>query len=469
MNTTENPSFSAALLSISGVFLLISYALVQKNSFHGIMGLAIGWVVLVSLFQSKNLSYLVQQLISSIKLCSSAITIFVLISFTIAMFIMSGAIPTVIYYGMGIINPNYFLPIGFTLCSITSLIIGSCWGTIGTIGVILIGLSKIMGIPLPITAGMIVSGAYFGDKISPTSDTTVLSAFSTETNLYHHIKGMTYTLIPLFIVVSFIFYLIGLIQCTKLPSTNVEIYPIQTILTQSFHIHYLALAPIFVLLILNLCKIRPTISMTFAIISAFFIGLFIQNFSAILLLQSLIFGPQGFNSDNLILNSVLNHGGLVSIKNSLSLSILILMLGGMIQGYGYINTLVRPFLKYINTPTLLITSTLILCIFTNMLLGEAYLTIVLISKIFHDKYTTLNLDSSALSKAIEQGAIFTTPLIPWSTSGIFIYCTLGVSVMDYLPWAILNWLSPIIYIVFTTINFMGVKHFKSQKMKLEIN
>ncbi len=206
----HKPTLLHAISCITAIFMMVFSGLfLLKTSLHSIMLICIFWVMVNAFYLNTNMEMIKECIQASIQKSAFVFLFFVLIGTVIAAFTLSGAIPTLIYYGLNFISPQVFLPIGMILCSMTSLAIGSCWGTIGTMGIALIGVASIFHIPLPLTAGMIVSGAYFGDKFSPISDTTVLSALSTGTNLYKHIKGMTYSLIPAYILSLGGFWIVG--------------------------------------------------------------------------------------------------------------------------------------------------------------------------------------------------------------------------------------------------------------------
>lgn len=455
-----------SLLNILGVLFFIGYGITLfKTSLYGVIALAILWVAALSYIQTRDLPQVFANLFYSVRKCIGIIQLFVLIGITIAAFIISGAVPTLIYYGLGFLSPHYFLPLGLLLCGATTLAMGSCWATIGTMGVTLIGLAALLNIHLPLAAGMIVSGAYFGDKISPASDTTILSALTTGTPLHKHIRGMIYTLIPAFILTFIVYYLLGIWQINQQELAMTDVNHLQELLRQTFHINLLTLAPLVLLLSLNLLRVKAAISMLCSIVVALTLAYLLQAMPLATILQSLIYGPPDFHSGNVILKNVFHHGGLLSISGSLSLTLLILMLGGLIERYGYIQNLLMPLIQRIKTPLQLVLSTLVLCVFTNIILGEAYLTIVLIGTMFRQKYRDLGLDSCTLSKALEEGAVFSTPLIPWTTSGIFVYCTLGISPYDYFSWSILNWIAPLMFLLFIAANFIGSSYFKALELR----
>ncbi|MDP1615171.1 MAG: Na+/H+ antiporter NhaC family protein, partial [Methylococcales bacterium] len=344
----------------------------------------------------------------------------ILIGAVIAAFTLSGAIPTLIYYGLALISPNVFLPIGMLLCSMMSLAIGSTWGTIGTMGVALMGVGSILHIPLPIVAGMVVSGAYFGDKFSPISDTTILSAMTTETNLYKHIKGMTYSMIPAYVLSLAIFAGIGKYYTPVQSVSFTELATIRDLIQEHFYTGFITLLPLLVMFCMSVKKKPAELSMLTSLVVALGIAFFVQKVPIAEGLNALFSGASFKHTGSSVLDAALNRGGIQSMLWSMSLAILVLVLGGLLDSYRFIQVLFERWVTYLKTPLQLVFTTMIASVLFNLLMGEAYLSIILSSRIFKSSYKKMDLDSCLLSKAIEEGSTFSTPLIPWTTSGAFV-------------------------------------------------
>lgn len=410
---------------------------------------------------NKN-SRLLKSIHSSLHQATSILMLFMLIGAIIAAFNLSGAIPTLIYYALSYISPQHFLPIGLILCGLMSLAIGTTWGTIGTIGVVFMGVGSFMHIPPPITAGMVVSGACFGDKFSVLSDTTLLSASTTSTELYRHIKGMSYSIIPAFIITILIFYAIGsfYIKPTAIPKTDIN--NIQNLLKAHFHISILTLLPMLLMLGLNLKKQPALISIAAALLASAMVAILIQHATLQQVIQAIHSGPSINMPESSLLTNTLSHGGIQQMYRPMMLSVLILCLGGLLESYGALSNLFKKLADKLKTPFSLVLGTMGTSVISNMLLGEAYLTIILLSSTFKRYFEALQLDSCVLSKSIEEGATFSTPLIPWTTAGIFIGTTLGISASQYALWSVFNWLAPLTFLLFAAINFANIQMYQAK-------
>jgi NhaC family Na+:H+ antiporter len=425
------------------------------------MMLCVFWVMLNIMFVDHDMHRFKQSMISSIQKSSSVLLIYLFIGTIVGVSIISGAIPTLIFYGLKWITPSLFLPLGMLLCSVMSLAIGSCWATIGTMGVALIGIAAVLNIPLPIAAGMIVSGAYFGDKLSPLSDTTILSAHTTGTDLYKHIKGMTYSLIPAYCTTLGLFGVIGVFYMPQSGCSLEKLNEVLSYLSTHYHIGWISVIPMMVMFSLSMMKKPAELVMLVGIFLSLMVAIFVQQETIQSSMNVLYVGSVVKNTHLPLLESMLNRGGMERMLSSLSLTLLILALGGLLESYHFITVVCSTLLKKLHGPLSLVSATLVSAVVINMLVSEAYLSIMLLQKIFGDAYKKNQLDSSLLSKSIEEGATFSTPLIPWTTSGVFVATTLGVSPLEYLPWSLLNWIAPLFLIIFVMSNFCGRQMYRA--------
>lgn len=460
----SEPHIAQSVICLSGIVALVLGSLFfVHTSLQSIIAICIVWVMGHAYYANRHPSYLIRYFLISIRQSTAILSFFLLIGGVIASFTVSGAIPTLIDFGLHFISTQAFLPIGMILCSIMSLAIGSCWGTIGTMGVALMGVAGILHIPLPLAAGMIVSGAYFGDKFSPISDTTILSALSTGTNLYQHIKGMTYSMIPAYILTLGLFWWIGQDYSLEEQGFTHELTQIQQLIHAHFQINGFTLMPIVVMLTLSLCKIPATITMFSSIITALIVAITIQHLTILDAFNALLIGPSIVSTGSTVLDAALNHGGIQGMLWPMLSALMILTMGRLLEHYQFINVLFARLIQQIKRPVTLIFSTMSTAVLCNILMGEAYLSIILTSRIFKNAYHALGLESCALSKSIEEAATFSTPLIPWTTSGMFISVTLGINAGDYLHWNLFNWIAPAFFLIFVASNFAGVKMFMQQQ------
>ena len=386
-----------------------------------------------------------------------ALFIFILIGMLVGSWIDSGTVPALIYYGLDLLNPVFFLPATLILCSMMSLATGSCWGTASTIGLALMGIGQSLGVPLPIVAGAVVSGSVFGDKMSPASDTTNLASISAEVDLYEHIKAMSYTSIPAYLIALILYAVIGL----QYGESFVDVQQIEVIkdtLSTQFEINYWLLSPIIVLLILNMAKVQPLPSMMAGIIVANIVSLVIQgtSFSDVLTVLN-----SGYSSETGVdvVDKLLSRGGIQSMMWTFSLALLALSLGGILDEMKFLEVVVERIIERIESLSHMVSITVVSGVLGNMALGENYLTTILMGRLFRGPYAHLGLQKRMLSRCVEEGVTLSAPLIPWTTSGAFFAVTLGMNNMAFLPYSFFNILNPIISIVLA---YCGVFIFKNE-------
>lgn len=454
-----------ALLCVIGMVTLMFWGLfVVQASLHSVILLCIFWVLGHAYYIDKDVKRLKQSMVSTLQKSSGVLLFFILIGTVIAGFIMSGAIPTLIYYGLQFLNPQNFLPFGMLLCSAMSLAIGSCWGTIGTMGVALLGIAGLLHIPAPIAAGMIISGAYFGDKFSPVSDTTLLTSLLTETNLYRHMKGLTYSLIPAYLISLGVFWAIGVYSGFDSGMVLADVTSLRQQISDHFTVHFLSLLPMIVMLGLSMRKKPAELSMLCSLFVAIWLAILVQKFSVASVLNSLFCGPKLPPTGSSILDGVFQHGGIQSMLWSMSLTLLILILGGLLDSYHIMTRFFAGLMPYLTRSFYLVLATVLVAIGCNVIMGEAYLSIILSTRIFKERYTHLQLDSSMLSNAIEVGSTLSTPLIPWTSSGVFITATLGIAPQAYLQWAVFNWIALFVFLGIAARNFMGITQYMEDRV-----
>jgi len=453
----RSPTFFHALICFLGVFFLISLGMfVFQVSLHAIIFLALVWAAIQAFWLNYSFIAIREMMNSSIHKALPALYIFLLIGMIIASYMQSGTIACLLYYGLDFLSPKIFLPVGLILCSLMSVATGTAWGTVGTVGVVLMGIGEAMGIPLPIVAGMIISGASFGDKISPISDTTNLAAISAETGLYRHIYSMLFTTIPTFLIVLCLFTLIG-VQYTDTLQSGASVEDaselIRLALADTYQLNPLiTLLPLIVMFGLSMKRYAPEVSMTTGTLLAMLIAIFYQGKSGIDVLNALWINTEGTTGiENL--DSLLGRGGIYSMAWTMLLSIMALALGGILHHAGFLRVLLMNIIARIRRTSALIAATIISGFTCNLAMGEAYISIILNGQLFKDAYDAKGLDRALLSRSVEEGATLTTGLIPWTTSGTFYTATLGIATLEYASFALLNLLNPFISIIMA---FLGI-------------
>ncbi len=462
----RTPSLLRAAVSLLGVVAIVAlFIFGLEASLHMALITAIVWVGIVVVTDRNTIASFNQAMSEGVARGVPAFFIFLLIGVLIAALIESGTVPTLIYYGVELLHPKVFLPATVMICGIMSLATGTSWGTVGTLGPILLGIGTVMQIPTPLVAGAVVSGASFGDKMSPVSDTTNLAALSVGTDLYSHIRGMLPTTVPAFALALMFFTASGLSATAMVPTMqDAVLAELQGELARHFSISAWALLPVVVLLVLSVRKFDAAASMMASVAVAVVLAMVLEGRSIGQVLESLSSGfrIQTFNTE---IDQILNRGGLLSMMSTLSLSLLALALGGALETFGHIKVLISPLLNRVKKARQLIALTIGTCFLSNLTMGEAYLSILLGGQLFSDKYRKAHLHPTLLSRSLEEGATLTTGLIPWTTAGAFYSAALNVSPLSYAPYAFYNWLNPLVAIVMAYAGFAIYRMDRSQGPK----
>jgi NhaC family Na+:H+ antiporter len=458
----QTPSFAQALLCFSLVIVIIAGGLYWLEvSLHSLMFTCLIWSSLHAYWLGYDYPQIRNLMGTALTRALPAIYIFVLIGMVISSFMHSGTIAALIHLGLQWLSPSLFLAVGMILCAVMSLATGTSWGTVGTLGVVFIGIGSAMGIPLPLVAGMVVCGATFGDKMSPISDTTNLAAMSAETDLYRHIYAMLFTTIPSFVLAFIIFLALGSMYSDQAMNYD-SIAAIQDALALSYGLNpVLTLLPLVVLAALSIRKTAPEVAMVASIVTAAVIAWLYQGDSVAEILNALWLntpGQTGLDS----LDSLLGRGGISSMSWTLILALMAIALGGILHGTGILAALLAGIIAKVQSTPALIATTISTSFMGNLAMGEAYISIILNCQLFKTKYEEKQLDNAMLSRSVEEGATMTTALIPWTTAGAFYAATLGVSVLDYAPYAFFNYLNAIVSIALAT---AGIGLLKKETVK----
>ncbi|MCL2558223.1 MAG: Na+/H+ antiporter NhaC [Treponema sp.] len=387
-----------------------------------------------------------------------AIIILFVIGIIIGVWMTAGVVPTMIYYGLNILSPRTFLVATLLICSVTSVAIGTSWGTAGTIGVALMGVAIGLGINPALAAGAVVSGAYFGDKLSPLSDTTNLAAAMAGTDLFTHIKFMLRSTIPVYLIVVIIYVVMG-INAGASDASFAGIEVIQGGIADTFNISPFLLIPPLVVIALVAMKVPA--------IPGIFIGVVLGGiFGAIFQGNNLgdIMGAAygGFASDTGIevVDELLSKGGLEGIMFAVSLIILAMMFGGIMEKTGQLEVVVSKAVKGFKSVTAFVGATMFTSVASNIAIPDQYIAIVVPGRMFSPEYKNRGLHPKMCSNAIDSAGTVTSPLVPWNTCGIAMATFLGVSTIEYLPFAFFNLLGPIAVVVMTGLGLLTVKRSK---------
>ncbi|MBS4538701.1 Na+/H+ antiporter NhaC [Clostridium sp. D2Q-11] len=401
-------------------------------------------------------------MIDSIKMSMQAILILMIIGMLIGTWILSGVVPTMIYYGLQILSPGIFLIATTILATIVALATGSSWTTAGTVGIALIGIGEGLGIPLPIVAGAIISGAYAGDKMSPLSDTTNLAPAMAGSNLFDHIKHMVYTTGPSYVIALILYGIIGMRYSGAESNVN-TISNILEGLSQQFTISpILLLAPV-VVIMLVIFKI-PAIP---GLIGGVFIGaIFAFTLQGANLGEVIGAAHYGFESTSGIesVDELLSGGGLDGMMWTVSLILAAMSFGGVMEKTGMLFAIAEKILKVANSTGSLVLSTILTAIGINLVAGDQYLSIVITGRMYKDVYEERGLHPKNLSRVLEDSGTLTSPLVPWNTCGSFMHQALGVHPFAYAPFAFVNLLNPLISIFY---GYTGITMEKIDKVEIK--
>jgi len=401
----------------------------------------------------------------SIASTTPALIILLLIGALAGTWLLSGIIPAMIYYGLQILNPKIFLFATAVITAIVSLSTGSSWSTIATIGIALLGIGQALGLPTGIIGGAIISGAYFGDKMSPLSDTTNLAPAMAGTDLFTHIRYMMYTTIPSFVIALIIFLVIGF---THITSGEQDVNGLLSAISNSFNISgWLFLVP--VLIIALIIKKTPAIPALLAgtLLGGVFAIIFqpeiiksvvesdILNFStAYIAIINAMGSDITITTGNEMIDNLLSTSGMAGMLNTIWLIICAMIFGGAMESTGLLRRAAEPIIKYAENTGSLIAATAGTCVFFNITASDQYLSIVVPGRMFSDTYKEKGLAPENLSRTLEDSGTVTSVLIPWNTCGATQSAVLGVATFAYLPYCFFNIISPLMTIAY---GYLGVK------------
>lgn len=384
--------------------------------------------------------------VESLKSIMQAVLLLIIIGATIGTWIVGGVVPALVYYGLQILTPGLFLVACMVLCSIVSLAAGGSWATVGTVGIALVGIAQGLNIPVGLAGGAIISGAYFGDKMSPLSDTTNLAAAISGAKLTDHIKHMMYTTVVAYGISLVAFGVIGM-RFADQQLDHGQIDGILQALSGSYNVSPLLLMVPVIVIILIAMKV-PAIPGLFAgTILGMICAVVFQKEELSVVFNSIQNGVVG-NTGHAMVDELLTRGGLMSMMWTVSLIICALSFGGMLECTGMMNVIANKLLEYAKSTGSLILVTIVSSLFCNVLLGDHCIAIAIPGRMFKDEYRKRGLAPRNLSRALEDAGTVTSPLIPWNTCGATMSGFLGVPTLAYVPYCFFNILCPIISAIF---------------------
>ena len=388
---------------------------------------------------------------------AQAIYILILIGGLAGTWLLGGVVPAMISYGLDLINVSFFLPTAVVISSLVSLSTGSSWSTTATVGIALMGIGQTIGIPAPIVAGAVISGAYFGDKLSPLSDTTNLAPAMAGTDLFTHIRYMLYTTVPSVIITLLLFTIIGL-GYKDGAMDAAEIAEVQGILKSQFHITpWLFLVPVGVIVLISR-KVDALVAIALGILGGLLMALIFQqplltalgngNYPMYEVAMRSVYGSISIESNNAILADLLSTSGMSGMMGTVWLILSAMAFGGAMEAAGFLAVITGAIVRLASGTASLITSTLVACGVLNVTASDQYLAIVVPGRMFKDVYRDRGLAPENLSRTLEDSGTVTSVLVPWNTCGAYQSSVLGVATGDYFMYAFFNLLSPLMTLVY---------------------
>ncbi|KXH86783.1 Na+/H+ antiporter NhaC [Sporosarcina sp. HYO08] len=451
----RQPTFIESIFPIVAMLLLLAIGygvfgfrpeplLIIASVFAGIIALRVG----------VSWDEMMEGILEKINAAMPAILILISIGILIGTWIISGTIPMMIFYGLKMIDPTFIVLIAFVVSAVISIVTGTSWGSVGTVGVALIGIATGLGASLPATAGAIVSGSYFGDKLSPLSDTTNLAPIAAGSELYEHIKHMLYTTVPAALLAGIVYAIVGFNGSSNVSGTTEETIAMLNTLSEMFNWNLLLLLPPLIILLGSIKKL-PTLPVI--ILSSFvaaLLGKFVQGFSVEDIFASTVsgfdVGMAGFEEEAVIweVTRLVQQGGMQSMTGVILIAFCSFIFAGIVTKSGCLEVIINALLKVVKRTGDLILSTVTACMTMALVTGNSYLSIIVPGEIFKDTYKKKNLHAKNLSRTLEDSGTVVVPLIPWSSAAVYMAGTLGVSTLSYAPWAILCYTGFIFAIIF---------------------
>ena len=458
--TKRQATLFEALIPVVLTIVILMYTVLPVFGVNGEVHIPLIFGALIASFVAiTRLGYtwsdIEEGVISSISGTMQAILILAIIGMIIGTWILGGIVPTLIYYGLQILSPALFLVAACLLCCVVSLATGSSWTTAGTVGIALMGVAAGLGVPAPMAAGAIISGAYFGDKMSPLSDTTNLAPAMAGATLFDHVRHMVYTTGTSLVIALVGFGILGAGFAGKeLDVANIN--AILDLMRNNFNLNpLLLLVPVIV--IIMVAKKVPAIP-------GLFIGTLLGGAAAMIFQGASLGGvmdamQNGVVSEtgNEILDTLLTRGGYQSMMWTISLILAALTFGGILEKTGMLESIGKVVLRFAKSTGSLVTATVLTSIITNIMAGDQYLSLVLPGKMYKEEFHKRGLAPRNLSRCLEDAGTLTSPLVPWNTCGATMQTYLGVPTIEYLPYAFLNLVNPIVSIVF---GFTGITMMK---------
>ncbi|GAA0103828.1 Na+/H+ antiporter NhaC [Paraclostridium sordellii] len=458
-NQKKKPTVLQAITPI--LFMIVALAVgygYLKMKIEPIMVISAFFAAIIALKLGYTWEEMQKSIIDKIASALPATLILWSVGFLIGSLMFAGTVPMIIYYGVQLINPKFILVTAFISSALLSLVTGTSWGAAGTIGVAMMGIAGGLGVSLPATAGAVVAGAFFGDKLSPLSDTTNLAPMAAGSELYEHIKHMLYTTLPAAIVSLIVYLFVGFKTSGADMATPELVTTMTTQLDSMFNFNIVLLMPI-VFVILGSVRKWPTIpTMLGTSIFTIILGVAVQGFSLVDGFSALVGGFDvtmtgyvGEVAEEVL--KLINRGGVASVTSTTVLIFCAMGFAGIVSVSGMLDVVLELLMSKVKSTFGIILSTIVSCFTVAFVTGSSYLSILIPGELFKDVYPKKGLSPKNLSRTLEDSGTVIVPLVPWSAAGAYMASTLGVSTMEYLPWAVLNYTGIIFAIILAATGF----------------
>lgn len=472
MTSVKPPSVHDVVLPLLTLLLLLSLAVYYfaDDSSAGpnqiVLLISAGVAAIIGIKNGHSIQELEQAIVAGVSLTIHAMLILLVVGALIGCWMLSGTVPVMIYAGLILLQPEYFYLSCTLLCAVAALCIGSSWTIAATLGVAMMGIAEGFGLSALITAGAVISGSYFGDKLSPLSDTTNLAAAVAGADLFSHIRFMSLTATPIFLLSTLLFWVLGL--NSAVPEAATDFHELKFALQTNYRLGWYLLLPLLVILLLSLWRVPalPTLAIggiVGAVLALVAQQPFIQaqmpdtvsavDASVIVLWQALFQGIQP-ETGSAVLDNLLNRGGMGSMLNTIWLIICAMTFGAIMEQVGLLQKLLQLLLSLVRRSASLITATIATAFATNCIAADQYIGLVLPGRMFSGHYQQQQLQPEHLSRALEDGGTVTSALIPWNTCGAYMHGVLQVDPLQYAVYCFYNWLTPLIAIVLVQLGFI---------------
>ncbi|MEN2977622.1 Na+/H+ antiporter NhaC (plasmid) [Tistrella bauzanensis] len=469
----KRPSLTLALTPVVLTLFVLGLQLFYFGDFTPHVPLAIGLAItaVVGIALGFTWQDIEEGVFHVIHVALPSVSVLICVGMIIGVWIASGTVPTLIYYGLTLLSPQIFLAAAMVLCAVVSLSLGTSWGTVGTVGLALMGIGAGFDVPVYWTAGAVVSGAFFGDKVSPLSDTTNLAPAVTGTDVFSHIKNMMPTTIPSMLIAFVIYLAVGFLVVDADGASFEKIGAITGALQANFAISPWLLLPALLVIALALMRMPPIPSLFAGVIAGGVVAMLTQGAT---LHEIFTFANSGYAIDTGVaeIDSLLNRGGIQSMMWTISLVLIALGFGGALEQTGCLETIIQAIMARVRSFAGIQTAAVGTSLATNLVAGDPYLSIALPGRMYAPVYRGLGYSTLNLSRAIEEGGTLMSPLVPWNAGGAFVISALALGIADgeiqnllYIPLAFACWLSPVIGILYAQLGLFSPRATEAERQR----